>query len=674
MKSPRQWWREHWRVTGEATFYTLSGGALLGILLIVLRRTMALHADGLWVFSLVQDVLNGTPVRGWKPSALPLYFPELTSVFVLRAAGLGVQASILAYGVMSWAAVTGGVYWGARLCSLGRLSALKVAFSFLLIGVFLHARNGLIATFQNPFSHGGSTLGTFLGLVFIGRCLRDGAKLTSAIFGGVCLALLVASDLAIVVQFVVPALACLAVFWLLGWAERRRIVWMIGALAAGTLCGRLITRSVEAWTGLAPEPLRLEPSLGASSLALSRIVEDLAGVARENPLLLVGALLPMVVLAQDLAAGLRMRRRAELATAQGGLFFEWWMTWAALASLCATVAGVVVSNAWSGLASHRYILPILILPVPFVLIVAARRLSLVSQRIWRVGELAVLALAVLVGKPAGASLSALAGSTPPKYACLDYYAKREGLHAGYAQFWHARPPTVFSEQNLTINQVDSHWKPYFWLNNAFWYSRGYWPGQRRPLQYDFAITNGLDEQWLTARFGEPRAKRSCFDLKVWVYDRPQDAEFRNYLRSYAARTTGDRDGWWESPALADKVATGRRLGFDGAQGVVLEAPHVQADVVEIASPTRKELSLTYRTGGVAVAEQRIEFGKHERRLVPIPVGLDGVGFDSVIIKGLAGGAHELTEFVLMVDRGSFRARPASPRPLNEEVAQSEVVP
>ena len=291
----------------------------------------------------------------------------------------------------------------------------------------------------------------------------------------------------------------------------------------------------------------LDLSWSAAGLTLLRLADDLGGVAQEQSLLLAVVCVPIALLVRELLVRLAKHRHQAMPLT-GPALIELWLTSAALAAFGGTLGGVIATNSWAGVPSHRYILPVLVLPFAILLIVRARWQLSLPKSLARTLELSLLAMVVFGTKQAMNAGSAAPGL--PQYACLDAYALREGLHAGYAQYWPARPSTMFSNINLTINQVESNWKPRLWLNNAFWYSRGYWPDQERPLRYDFSITNGLDEAWISQRFGEPRTKQSCFDLKVWVYDRPEDLEFRNYLRTYAARATGDRDGWWESPALA----------------------------------------------------------------------------------------------------------------------------
>jgi hypothetical protein len=166
----------------------------------------------------------------------------------------------------------------------------------------------------------------------------------------------------------------------------------------------------------------------------------------------------------------------------------------------------------------------------------------------------------------------------------------------------------------------------------------------------------MDKPWLVERFGAPREQHTCFGLEIWVYDRPEDLEFRNYLRTNVARETGDHDGWWDASPSEPPNAGVLPVSFQGDVGVELPVPRVAANVIEVLSPTRKTLELAYRRAGKDVATQSVEFKKDARRLVPLPASLGSDGFDTVFVRGRAKEKHELRELVLMLDPKAEAAR------------------
>ncbi len=645
------------RWIASCAFYAPAALVLFLNLQTMLRATQALHSDGLWVFSFAHDLMSGTPIHGWKPSALPLYFPELASVLTWRSLGFSVRATMMIHGTASWLLIGSGVWWGTRLCGLAGPQALTSAFFVLLANQFLHCGHDLVATFHNPFSHGGSTLGLFLGVIFVGHGLRDGYGTTRAVVGAVCLALLVASDLLIIAQFILPAALGLVLFGLLSWAPRRRLFESLGILAIGLLGGRLITLAIRSSTGLVPQALPTDYTWAAARLTFLRLTQDMVLLGGERPLLLIGTLLPVVLLVRAvLTCG--AQRWHHPGTLDGVALARWWMACMSVMTLGATLGAVVLTHSWFGLASHRYLLPLLVLPIAFATIVLAPRLFPLPRGVVRTVEVGLLLMATVAAKRNALPDAASASPERPQYVCLGQYAKQLGLQAGLAQFWQARPSTLLSAAAFTINQVDARWQPYFWLNNAFWYSRGYWPDGKRQLSYDFTVINGLDTAWIAERFGTPRVNHSCFDLEIWVYDRPTDVEFRNYLRTYAARATGDQQGWSEATAFVSPSDGPRKsISFDGGEGTTLSFPRMSGNVLELTSPTRQPLALTYRRGGVDLAQQVIEFSNDARRLVALPKQLGALGFDAVHINGRAGFRHEVSDAALMADPYSEGARP-----------------
>jgi hypothetical protein len=214
--------------------------------------------------------------------------------------------------------------------------------------------------------------------------------------------------------------------------------------------------------------------------------------------------------------------------------------------------------------------------------------------------------------------------------------------------------------HVSMSEVNQRFEPRRWLNNAHWYLQGYWPTQEAPVRNDFVITTGLDAGWIKDRFGTPRSVMPCFGSELWIYDRPSDVEFRNYVRSFAARTTRNHKGWWEIDLA------GRRKHPKGAVGSVqtvsasdltIAVPFMQASVIELVSSTRKPLELSYRRSGALVARQSAAFPKGTRQLLAIPRAIGATGFDSVVVTTPSGSTPELDNLALIDDAFSETARP-----------------
>jgi len=335
---------------------------------------------------------------------------------------------------------------------------------------------------------------------------------------------------------------------------------------------------------------------------------------------------------------------------------EWWLACGGVAVLGATVGAVIVTQVWAGWENHRHIIPLFVIPPALAVILWSPRLRVLPAGVARTFEVSLALVATLLMKQSAKASPPYSPTLyTPKYACLDRLAEEQGLHAGYSEYWRSRDTMVLSRRGLTVAEVNWRLMPRRWANNAFWYSRGYW-GRERPPEYDFIITSMMDKPWLTERFGAPHAQHTCFGLEIWVYDRPEDLEFRNYLRTVAARETGDHDGWWDASTSETPKPGTLPVSFEGEAGVELPVPRVAANVIEILSPTRRALDLTFRRSGEDVASQSVEFKKDVRRLLPLPASLGADGFDSVFVRGRTHDKHELKELVLMFDQKAEAAR------------------
>lgn len=333
-----------------------------------------------------------------------------------------------------------------------------------------------------------------------------------------------------------------------------------------------------------------------------------------------------------------------------------WLACSGLAVVLSTLSAVVITHAWVGLASQRYILPVLVLPLALGTIVVGPSLSRWMGAWARAAELTLLLLLVLVARkveahtPRGQGMMLLPGR-----ACADTYLAEENLEAGYAQYWHARPLMVLGKSKVTLAQVQARLQPYPWASNTFWSTRGYWSRPGRP-RFAFVLTARLDEHWIETRFGVPRAKHPCFGSKIWVYDRPEDFEFRNYVRSEAALATGDDASWWQAEGgvagaySADNGGNENRLAF--------RLPLVRANVIEIVSPTRRELELSYQRNGVVVAQQEVTFPNDEKRLLALPATLDAAGADGLLITAKPGVHFRVKRVALMSDPEVEGVRPS----------------
>jgi hypothetical protein len=99
-------------------------------------------------------------------------------------------------------------------------------------------------------------------------------------------------------------------------------------------------------------------------------------------------------------------------------------------------------------------------------------------------------------------------------------------------------------------------------------------------------------------------------------------------------------------APAGSLASGQ-LNFWRDERVSVPLPNVHANVIEIGSPTRKPLQLSYRHGDAEVTVQKVAFLQDNRRLLAAPAALDLSKIDHVFITGMPKVHYELKWVALM---------------------------
>jgi hypothetical protein len=512
----------------------------------------------------------------------------------------------------------------------------------------------VLQPFEYPFSHGGALLGGFLGLLYIAHGLERGFQGRTWLPVAVALGLSCASDRLILVQFVAPALLGLAVLLACGAQPRARVHRALALLLLGPLLGVLGSALVHSTAGLTFGEVPVRYGLSRSIATLGRVRSDLGQLAIERPALAACTLIPWLFVGGRALAFVQAGVRAVRGRSPAfPLTAESWLACTGLAMLISTVATVTITNMWDGPLSVRYILPVFVLPLALATILAAPSYEQLERSWARPFELTVLFLLVLVAtRVEETPRRPSATLDSPSLTCLDSYFLEKKLSAGYAEYWQFRLPMLLGQSGATVAQVTGRMSPRAWADNRFWYTRGFQPGPLRP-RYSFVIPQLLDQEWIRERFGPPHEEYPCFGLDVWVYDRPEDVEFRNYLRSSWARATGDDVAWWPvigAKALAGEGGAAGSLLFDGKPGVSVPLPRVAANLIEVDSPTRKPLTLSYRREGAEVARQEIEFLRDSRRLQIVPAGVDLHTIDSVFISGSPKVQHQVRRIALMWDQ------------------------
>ena len=430
----------------------------------------------------------------------------------------------------------------------------------------------------------GHHVGAFISLLFalwlILRMIGCESDRRSLLANGLALFLLTVlttvSDLLFLAQLVAPAVAALAVMWLLALISGRRLALLAATLTAGALGGRLIY-------GL----FFMRPELGAYfSLGFSHVSRSLGAVlvllqeSGRMPILLglfillsVGACLGLV-LVHILRPGLRR------AGVDGPLvFLSTFMIFLGLSNLSAILLSSNVSG-WDALA--RYTVPVALLPLLLLSPLAQHALQAAAvdvSRPVRLALLLVLPLLLVLTVQKSPNIGRLAGYYPKWVSDLDQEFAKRNLKLGLAQYWQARYFSFFSRQGVQAAQVTSLLQPFLWDK--------YPDSYQRP--FEFVITDEaaakrtpgyktayyLDPERIVATFGPPDETFTCGSNTVRVY---KDDRLRDCFPPLADfRKTGVQAAFYAAqlPSQVGAVARESRVAEGCAAGYVTYGPYTE---------------------------------------------------------------------------------------------------
>lgn len=197
----------------------------------------------------------------------------------------------------------------------------------------------------------------------------------------------------------------------------------------------------------------------------------------------------------------------------------------------------MVVNIGSGLISltlgTRYFLPIIFIPLfwgwPFLLLSWPAWLKFLRNPRISVTNTALSVLTVLLLILTILSQQAVPnykGETPELATCLDENAGQYHIRRGMANYWQARPVTLFSKMGLVVVQVDPDLKPFRILNNSDGYRD----------EFDFVIVSNdfepghwMDRKIVINKFGEPASTFFCGKSEVMIYNRETDTLIKKHF-------------------------------------------------------------------------------------------------------------------------------------------------
>jgi hypothetical protein len=458
-----------------------------------------------------------------------------------------------------------------------------------------------------PGLHGGAIGAGLLSAAAALRYLRARGNAASLFAVGALAAVLYVSDRLFVIQFAIPLLLTTTIFGLLRRIPARRAVLLGAACIVGLLAGILADHAlVEGGIYNRPVPGGLrELSFRGQLTLLFTVVKDTGTfLLKEAPLLLI----------PQLALLWAIRDIVFLRSLRGRDFRVPFLSVFVVAVLIATVIAPAVSGLWMGMYTLRYILPVFLMPPVYAAIRLLPHLRLPANAIGA----AILALCVVRSAGSFRKLSAVELPYPEEVRCVDQLSAARNLQAGLSGYWPAKRIYVESRRGLQVNQLVPDLQPFQLSGNPWWFRGPKTPdGYNNYPAYDFAIVDELNQHALLSRFGEPASRHQCGPYTVWIYNRPGDAGFRNFLREESIAITEGVSGLAAREPVERVFESGNRVRFRFRKPV-------RTQVAELLSVEHDELDLTLLLNGRPVATVFVPRNARYAEIPGAPVRADAV--------------------------------------------------
>ena len=190
-------------------------------------------------------------------------------------------------------------------------------------------------------------------------------------------------------------------------------------------------------------------------------------------------------------------------------FIEITLAGAQAAAIIAPVVIGLMQDIW-GL---RYALPIVVLPIIWLLIVLRPWLARLQdlRRPWAWGA-GLWASALAISLPAALAALPEMPATHPVAACM----QEMKLDAIYAWYWHTKLPMFLSDYGVHIVQLEDDITLSHWNINDAWATRSVVDG--KPFTVRAIDMTGLQSDAVENVFGTPDEMRNCNGVDFWLYD------------------------------------------------------------------------------------------------------------------------------------------------------------
>lgn len=527
------------------------------------------NSDQLTHISLIWDLQRSWHnLSGWQFSRAPYLFPDILTYAVIETVVSSFRWSIFLHACLQvtlFAAVSAHLI--RRLSGVSILQAAPLAMAGMAMMVVFHAvyTDIFFRTYFLGFFAGNHFSAFLMGLFASALTLslsetplsEKPARIRLVVLGGLTLLVTLSNPL-LLIDYTIPALIGLVVIGVLEPERLRRHAAIAVVLVAAAAMAIVINR----WL---PRQPSVDTTFAFSLTWLKEAAGPLARAAINDPwgigLLFVPA---MVVLGLIVPAGtlwfvarLWRTRASEDDGRDADLRLCLFLVIVAVSS--PLIIAAYLTTTLGQAENLRYLMPILFYPpilLPllgaFAVRERARRRPARHPGKRDMGPAAALVAAmlalVLVSRPLVPNILRW---DPPEARALLECRDRLGLRAGLSNYWLSRYLMAGTGWRMQVSQVldiDPK-KGYYWGNNLFWFDESL-DDPAAPPDYNYVITNRLDEDATIRAFGPPDRREQCGMLTLFIYDRP--GLLLDRLVAYSA----------DLPQRA--MARGRTVVYDGA--------------------------------------------------------------------------------------------------------------
>ena len=490
------------------------------------------NADFLYIPGFFDDLLHhGGTVSGWRFSPAPSFFPDMAIYGAASLAGAGFRTTVILCAALQTALFLEGVRAlgiAAGLRNRGVFAGAVMVLIVLCFCQFFVSRDAFPKT-NDVFwltalvqlgNHFGAILASVWGLALLTGALRGELPGAVVRIAGLGVLILVTggSDLLYLIWFCAPALFVLLCGLIFARPWRRRIAAIAGMIsvtgglvyalqrAYNPLLGLYYTGTAAGW--------------GRATASFGFLFHFLFASGTENAAHAAIIVIPMAALMVFAAVRL-IRRDPDRAVRTLCVGFM------AASPACCLAAGAA-AGLFQNDALPRYTLPVLYMPILGIAFVGAEALDRRDFRLPAWGRPALAGILPLFCLFLATRSFSARLPEPADLACLP----KDRPLAGLAEYWGARPLTLFSDRRLQVEPLS--WleaKPFWWIGNRTWFERDFAEPDKAPL-YSFIVMRRLDPAMVEARYGAPDHVQPCGDSEIWLYDRPEELS-RRFRSAYA---------------------------------------------------------------------------------------------------------------------------------------------